>query len=43
MAQENEKAIEKELEPKKLAAEVKDELSDKDAEKVAGGCQPIDY
>jgi hypothetical protein len=37
MAEEKEKAIEKEQEPKTPAGAKKDELSEKDLEKTAGG------
>jgi hypothetical protein len=43
MAEEKEKAIERDHESPKSAPEVQNELSDKDVDKVAGGCQPIDY
>jgi hypothetical protein len=43
MVPENKKATEQDVEPKKSVAEVKDELSDQDADKVAGGVKPIDY
>ena len=43
MAEEKDKAVDKDLEPKKGSPKIENELSDKEIEKVAGGVQPIDY